>query len=73
MYHLPLPISVYEKRDYAGKTPSKPVLGNRTRITIDSREMIFKAIPFCIPKESGLGNIPIEVIIFNQDVDHGNL
>lgn len=71
MFHLPLPISVYEKRDYAGKTPSKPVLGNRTRITIDSRDKIYTTISFNIPKESGLGEIPIEVIVFNTDVDHG--
>lgn len=71
MYHLPLPISVYEKRDYKGKTPNKPVLGNRTRITIDSRDKVSKTIQFTIPKESGLGDISIEVIIFNSDVDHG--
>ena len=71
MFHLPLPISVYEKRDYAGKTPSKPVLGNRTRITIDSRDKIYTTISFNIPKEAGLGEIPIEVIVFNTDVDHG--
>ncbi|CAI8347443.1 MAG: Uncharacterised protein [Bacteroidota bacterium] len=71
MYHLPLPISVYEKRDYKGKTPNKPVLGNRTRITIDSREKVSKTIQFTIPKESGLGDINIEVIIFNSDVGHG--
>jgi hypothetical protein len=71
MYHLPLPISVYEKRDYAGKTPNKPVLGNRTRITIDSRDKIENTISFNIPKEAGLGEIPIEVIIFKVDVDHG--
>jgi len=70
MYHLPLPISVYEKRDYRGKTPSKPVLGNRTRITIDSRDKVNKTIQFTIPKESGLGDINIEVIIFNSDVEH---
>jgi hypothetical protein len=70
MFHLPLPISVYEKRDYAGKTPNKPVLGNRTRITIDSRDKIHTIISFNIPKESGLGEIPIEVIVFNTDVDH---
>jgi len=70
MFHLPLPISVYEKRDYAGKTPNKPVLGNRTRITIDSRDKVYKAISFNIPKEAGLGEIPIEVIIFNIDVEH---
>lgn len=71
MFHLPLPISVYEKRDYSGKTPSKPVLGNRTRITIDSRDKIETSISFNIPKEEGLGEIPIEVIIFKATVDHG--
>lgn len=71
MFHLPLPISVYEKRDYAGKTPNKPVLGNRTRITIDSRDKIETAISFNIPKEAGLGEIPIEAIIFKASVDHG--
>ncbi len=70
MYHLPLPISVYEKRDYRGKTPNKPVLGNRTRITIDSRDKVNRTIQFSIPKESGLGNINIDVIIFNSDVEH---
>lgn len=70
MYHLPLPISVYEKRDYAGKSPSKAVLGNRTRIIIDSRDKVEKIIEFLIPKESGLGNIPIQVIIFKNEVPH---
>ena len=72
MYHLPLPISVYEKRDYAGKTPNKPVLGNRTRIIIDSRDKVEKIIEFLIPKESGLGNIPIQVIIFKNEVPHND-
>lgn len=71
LFHLALPISVYEKRDYSGKSSSKVVLGNRTRITIDSREKITKVISFHIPKEAGLGEIPIEVIVFNTDVDHG--
>ncbi|MDF0716995.1 hypothetical protein PY092_12605 [Muricauda sp. 334s03] len=72
MYHLPLPISVYEKRDYAGKTPSKPVLGNRTRIIIDSRDKVEKIIEFSIPKESGLGDISIQVIIFKNEVPHND-
>lgn len=72
MYHLPLPISVYEKRDYAGKTPNKPVLGNRTRIIIDSRDKVEKIIEFAIPKESGLGDIPIQVIIFKNEVPHND-
>jgi len=71
MYHLPLPISVYEKREYRGKTPNKLVLGNRTRIMIDSRDKVNRSIQFTIPKESGFGNINIEVIIFNSDVGHG--
>ena len=70
MYHLPLPISVYEKRNYKGKTPNKPVLGNRTRIIIDSRDKVEKIIPFSIPKQSGFGEINIEVIIFKNDVPH---
>ena len=70
MFHLPLPISVYEKREYAGKTANKPVLGNRTRITIDSRDKVETSISFNIPKEAGLGEIPIEVILFYAEVDH---
>lgn len=70
MYHLPLPISVYEKRDYAGNSPNKPVLGNRTRIIIDSREKVEKIIDFAIPKETGFGVIPIQVIIFKNQVPH---
>lgn len=71
MFHLPLPISVYEKRGYAGKTPCKPVLGNRTRISIDSRDQIETSISFHIPKEEGLGEIPIEAFLFKSSVDHG--
>lgn len=70
MFHLPLPISIFEKRDFAGKTPSKIVLGNRTRITIDSRDKIETTISFNIPKAAGLGEIPIEVIVFKASVDH---
>jgi hypothetical protein len=72
MFHLPLPISVYEKRDYAGKTPSKTVLGNRTRITLDSRDNIETTISYNIPKETGIGEIPIEIIVFKPTVDHND-
>lgn len=70
MFNMPLPILVYEKRDYAGKTPSKLVLGNRTRITIDSRDQIEKIIQMNINKDSSFGEIPIEIIIFKPDVKH---
>lgn len=70
MYQLPLPITLFEKRDYINKNPTKLVLGNKTRITIDSRENVSQIISFHIPKEAGLGDIPIDVIIFNPKVDH---
>ncbi len=70
MFNLPLPISVYEKRDYKGHTPNKVVLGNRTRILIDSRENVEKILEFSIPKEAGFGEIPIQVIIFKNNVPH---
>ncbi len=71
MFNLPLPISVYEKRDYKGHTPSKIVLGNRARILIDSRDNVEKIMEFFIPKESGFGEIAIQVIVFKHDVSHG--
>lgn len=78
MYHLPIPVSVYEKREgYAstkgekGRLPNKPVLGNRTRITIDSRDKVEKIVSFSIPASQGFGEIPIYAIIFNSSVDHG--
>ncbi len=70
MYQLPLPVTLFEKRDYVAKNPTKLVLGNRTRITIDSRESVSNIISYNIPKEAGLGNIPIDVIVFNPKTDH---
>jgi hypothetical protein len=70
MYHLPLPIALYEKRDYISKNPTKILLGNKTRVTIDSRDSVEHIISFKIPKETGLGDIPVSVIIFKPNVDH---
>jgi len=70
MFNLPLPLIVYEKRDYQGKTPDKPLLGNRTRIAIDDRNKVEKIIQFNIPKNSSVGEVNIETIIFNKNVDH---
>lgn len=69
MYSIPLPISLYEKRDYITKNPSKIVLGNKTRITIDSRDNVKEIISFNLSKE-GMGNIPIDVIIFDSKIEH---
>lgn len=71
LFNLPLPIIVYEKRDYKGNTPSKVVLGNRTRIVIDSRDNVEKTLDVEISKESGFGRIPIQVFIFKNNVNHG--
>lgn len=71
MFHLPLPVLVYERRKYGGRNPSKPVLGNRTRIAIDSRDKVETTISYNISKEEGLGEIPIQVVIFKPSVDHG--
>lgn len=71
MYHLPIPISVYEKRNYRGKSPHKPVLGNRTRIHIDSRDNVEKVIQYSLQSREGFGTIPINIVLFNSGVDHG--
>lgn len=70
MFNLPLPLVVFEKRDYAGKTPDKPLLGNRTRIAIDDRNKVEKIIQFNIPPNSAVGEVNIEAIIFDKGVDH---
>lgn len=69
MYSLPLPITVYEKRDYVSKNPTKIVLGNKTRITIDSRDNVDHIITFNLQSEE-MGNIPVDVIIFNSKIEH---
>lgn len=71
MFNLPLPIIVYETRYTKNKTPDKPLLGNRTRIAIDDRNKVEKIIQFNIPKNSEVGEVNIEAILFNDDVDHG--
>ncbi len=71
MFNLPLPLIVYERRDYNSKSPDKPLLGNRTRIAIDDRKKVEKIIPFNISKNSSVGEVNIETIIFDKSVDHG--
>lgn len=71
LYHLPIPITVYEKREhYKVQNVNKVVVGNRTRIINNAKENIERNIRFDL--NSSLGNfiIPIDVIIFNSNVDH---
>lgn len=64
LYHPALPILLfekrYEKRYEKGRTPTKLMMGNKTRITIDDRDKMELIIPFKIEEK----NIPIDVIIF---------
>ena len=70
LYHPALPFLVYEKRYPVDrtKTPSKPVLGNRTRLTLDDRDKKEKTITISI-SDSKIGEVPIEVHVFQQGVD----
>lgn len=70
MYDLPLPIIVYEKRDYKGKTPDKPLLGNRARIFIDNNKNVEEKVGFNIPENSPFGEVNIQAIIFKDNVEH---
>jgi hypothetical protein len=70
MFNLPLPVLLYEKRDYEVKTPSKLLLGNRTRIAIDDRSKVEKIIQFSVPRNSEIGELDIEVIVLDKKVDH---
>ncbi len=38
LYVPAIPILIYETRNYRGNTPTKPMLGNRTRLALDERE-----------------------------------
>lgn len=61
-----LPILICEQRDFAGHSPTKTMLGNRTRLAVDSNENItFEKDMFVTAFNS---KIPIHVYVFNRDV-----
>lgn len=68
LYHPALPFLVYEKRWHNQKTPSKPVLGNKIRLTLDDRDKKEKTITMSI-SDSKIGEVPLEVHVFKQDVE----
>ena len=68
LYHPALPFLVYEKRWPNQKTPSKPVTGNKIRLTLDERDKKEKTITINI-SDALLGEIPIEAHVFNPGVD----
>jgi len=67
LYSPALPIMLYEKRFTKGKSPSKLMLGNKTRIIIDERDKKEKTIPISIITEE-LGRVEIEATVFKPDV-----
>ncbi len=68
LYHPALPFIVYEKRGYDKKTPSKPVLGNKIRLTLDERDKKEKTITLSM-SGSEIGKIDVEVHIFSTHVN----
>lgn len=71
LYHLPIPITVYEKRKhYKVQNVNKVVVGNRTRIINNSFDNVERNIQFDLKSSLGEFTVPIDVIIFNSNVDH---
>lgn len=67
LYHPCLPVLLYEKRAYKGKTPTKLLLGNKMRILIDEREKKETSFPISINFEDV--KCPGEITIFKTGVD----
>lgn len=73
LYHPAIPFLIYENREgfksgknEKGRTPTKPILGNKTRISLDDRDKVQQVISFSIEEPNTLGEIPIEVIVFKS-------
>ncbi len=73
LYHPAIPFILYENREGyksggndRGRTPTKPVVGNKTRISLDEREKVQTQLSYSINEANKLGEIPIEVIVFNS-------
>ncbi len=69
LYHPALPFLVYEKRWSNQKTPSKPVLGNKIRLTLDDRDKKEDESLTITISDSKIGEVPIETHVFKQHVD----
>lgn len=67
LYQPALPILVYEKRFLTSHTPSKLVLGNKTRITLDDRDKKEKTITISF-SNSEIGAVSLEATVFNHNV-----
>lgn len=65
LFESALPILIYENRDFRGHSPTKLMLGNRTRLALDANEHIEFQKTFQINLFNS--NIPIQVYLFNRD------
>lgn len=67
LYQPALPILVYETRFGKSHSPSKLVLGNKTRITIDDRDQKEETITIEFSNKE-IGCVNIEATVFNHNV-----
>lgn len=69
LFESALPMIIYENRDcYGGNSPTKPMLGNKTRLALDKNNCVEFVKSFQINLFNS--NIPIQVYIFNRDIDN---
>jgi hypothetical protein len=69
LYLPALPILLHEKRFTKGHSPSKLMLGNKTRIIIDDKEKKDKTMSISF-KTSEIGPVDIEVTVFKHGIKH---
>lgn len=65
LFESALPILIYENRNFGGHSSTKPMLGNRTRLALDSNEHIEFQKTFQINLFNS--NIPMQVYLFNRE------
>ena len=65
LFESALPVLIYENRGYDGHSPTKVMLGNRTRLALDANEHIEFQKSFQINLFNS--NIPIQVYLFNRE------
>ncbi len=69
LFEAALPMLIYENRScYSGHSPTKPMLGNKTRLALDTNEHIEFQKTFQINLFNS--NIPIQVYVFNRETEN---
>lgn len=65
LFESALPILIYENRNFGGHSSTKVMLGNRTRLALDSNEHVEFQKTFQINLFNS--NIPMQVYLFNRE------